>query len=224
MSLFSCTPAGAEGAGKRRMGPDGQPVSTDGGAPTLESRLKAVEELTTSMGQLVVVHDTRLRELGTLFRVLMFPKGSSYAVAAEEVNEGWKTETKEYYKRRDKGDASSTLGNKHLRLGAVLLNQLWRDPQTKEAIKERMRTHWQGKDTSTPDFLGTDIKIMKWRMARNGKQGILEFKLTESLMEVEEEFIRVTTQQGAVLRTDPAPRGDRVRDLEAKLEGAWERK
>ena len=64
-----------------------------------------------------------------------------------------------------------------------------------------------------------DIKLMKGRKTRDGKNGILEFNHTETMMDMEEELVRVAN--GGTLKTGPAPRGERVRELEDKLEGTW---
>ena len=44
----------------------------------MEKRLAQIEDIQTGMGHLVITHDTRLRELSTLFRSLLIPKDSGY--------------------------------------------------------------------------------------------------------------------------------------------------
>ena len=76
-------------------------------------------------------------------------------------------------------------------------------------------------DTGTPDFLAADIRIVKWRTAKDGRNGVLEFKLTESMIQVEEELVRVLIQKGGKLQSGPDARGRRVRAVEEQLEGTW---
>ena len=90
-------------------------------------------------------------------------------------------------------------------------------------MRESLTTRWKDADQETEEFLGMGVKIMKWRVTKDGKHGILEFKLTETLGEVEEEIIRVMGLAGGTVKTGPASRGERVRELEDKLEGTWER-
>ena len=110
-------------SGKRGMGSDGQSYSK-GPAADLETRVAKLEELTTSMAQLQVIHDGRIRELGTMVRVGMIPKGKPAYEWMERTNEKWKTEWKEYNKRKAKGEDPVQLGNKHLVYGATLFEFL----------------------------------------------------------------------------------------------------
>ena len=196
-----------------------------GGADTAEiyRRLREVEETQTVTGQLVVVHDNRLRELGTLFRALLVPEGSSFTKAMDGVDTEWKGLNKAYKERRRNGGDTERLGNKHLKLGLQLLEELNQDPATNESVREFLVKRWEGKDTRTPEFLGPDVRIVKWRRTRDGRHGVLEFKLTEALAVVEEEIVRVLTEKhGATLCSGPDSRGRRVRDLEDRLEGTWD--
>ena len=106
-------------------------------------------------------------------------------------------------------------------LAAVLLNQTNVGEHTKAEIKRVLQERWRGKDTTTPEFLDADVKIMKWKQTRDGKRGILEFKLVEDLREVEMEIMRVLQLEGAVLKTGPAPRGPLVREVEEMMKGKW---
>ena len=63
---------------------------------------------------------------------------------------------------------------------------------------------------------GLPIKVLKRRRTRDDKHRILEFKLT-GLSVMEEEIVRVLTHGGGIIKHGPAPRGERVRDLEDKL-------
>ena len=114
-----------------------------------------------------------------------------------------------------------TLGNKHLKLGMALLNHLYRDSATCGEVKDALKQRWQGKNTGTPDFLAADIRIVKWRTAKDGRNGVLEFKLTKSMIQVEEELVRVLIQKGGKLQSGPDARGRRVRAGEEQLEGTW---
>ena len=217
MPLFNMTePEKEDGRSKRGRSHTG--AIPRGREPDLETRVMAMEELTASMGHLMVAHDIRIRELGTAFRVLLIPKGCTFALNFERVDAKWKQDTADYYKRREENGESEQIGSKHLRIAATLLEGVYGDAQTKDKIKETLKARWEGKDTTNVTFLEGDIKIAKWRMGKDGKNGILEFKLTETLMEVEEEIIRVLIHHGATLKTGPGPRGDRIRDLERRLD------
>ena len=89
MPLFKIPEGTQERAHKRQMGSDGQPHERTE-AMDVERRLTAMEDLTRCMGHLTVIHDVRLREMGTLFRVIALPKGSTYFKMAEEVDTKWK--------------------------------------------------------------------------------------------------------------------------------------
>ena len=171
------------------------------------------------MGQLTVIHDVRLREFGTLFRVVMVPKGTPYFTAAESVGAAWKMLSKEYSKRKQSTGKKEHLWSNHLQLGRIVLETMYEDSNVEPAVKDSLKQWWKGADTANEDFLGQDVKIMKWRITKDGKHGVLEFKLTESLMEVEEELLRVMVEAGGEVKTGPASRGSWVRELETKLEG-----
>ena len=189
----------------------------------MEQRMDELTELTHAIGQLVVVQDARIRELGTVFRCVLMPRGSPIADRMEKMDEEWKRASTSYNLRKANGGGAEKLGSKHLRVAAVLLNGIHADPQTKQEVKEELQTRWEGKDTNTPEFLEADVKVAKWRVSRDGKHGILEFKLTETLMAVEEEIIRVLLHHGGTLKSGPGPKGERVRDVEKRLEGTWTR-
>ena len=55
---------------------------------------------------------------------------------------------------------------------------------------------WKGKDTSTPAFLGSDVRVMKWKALKGGKDGILEFTLVPELALVEGLTYVFELQQG----------------------------
>ena len=187
----------------------------------LETRLKEVEDLTRSMGQLTVIHDVRLRELGTMFRTIILKKDSPYNKRAAVVDAEWKELMQEYNKRRRDTGKTEEIGSKHLRLAANIFEEMYKDPQTSKDLKDKLQTHWQTCNKDSPDFLGPDVRVMKWRQTKDGKHGVLEFKLADTLSAVEEELIRVMVLSGGELKTGPAARGERVRDLERKLEGTW---
>ena len=74
------------------------------------------------------------------------------------------------------------------------------------------------------DFLARDVKTVKYRQTRDGKHGILEFKLADELLAVETEMVRLMEADGGTVKNGTAARGQRVRDLQDKLEGTWDRK
>jgi len=238
--LFGCTGAGTNGganaggtAGTRskrgRLFGDDELIPAMGAGSSneeLRAELREVRELATMTAQLASIHDTRLRELGVLFRVLMFPKTHRYAVALEEEDKRWKNKRTTYFAAKSnatEGMEQETIGSKHLQLGAAMLQLLFEDSNTKQEAKDFLQAKWERKDTSTPAFLEGEVHTAKWRMARDGKHGILEFKFTEDLSEIEKEFIRVATETGAKLKTGVAARGERVRELDKRLEGTWSR-
>ena len=116
------------------------------------------------------------------------------------------------------------LGNKHLVYGATLFEHIHADGQTRAETKKVLQDRWAGKDTTNPAFLEPDIEILKWKVTRDGKHGVLEFKLTEGLWKLEEEVVRVLTAHGGIVNNGPAARGERIRELQDKLEGTWDRR
>ena len=167
------------------------------------------------------LRDNRLRELASLLRCLLVPKDSPYARALTAEDEDWKKMQAAYKGRRREGGSSESLGSKHLKLGKVLLSTYYKDPAIPEPLKKLLMERWDGQDRTGTEFLAPDIKLVKWRLARDGKHGVLEFKLTDSLAQVEEGLVRVLTNQGARLNSGPDSRGTRVRKLEEDLQGTW---
>ena len=210
---------------KRPRAEDGSGVQT-GGEDLLDvtERLARLETRQNQQGRILVVHDTRLRELGALFRVLHFLKAHRYYTVLHTVEVKWKETAKAYYTDKKDSGTARKIGNKHLLLASKLLEAFHSEGETNSQVKQAMSARWEGKNTSNPDFLGTDIKLMKWRETRDGKGGALEFKLTETLAPVEEEIIRVMVKLGAVELQGPAPKGTMIRAEEELLEGSWTRR
>ena len=180
-----------------------------------------VRELAEWTAQLVVVHDHRIRELGTLLHTMEIPIGTGTAKALGKVDTDWKEKHRAYLDRKRRTENTESTGSKHLMLAAVLLTQTHAGEHTRAEIKRILRERWTGKDTTTPEFLDAYVKIMKWRQTKDGKRGILEFKLVEDLREVEMEIIRVLRLEGAVLKTGPAPRGPLTWEVEDMMKGKW---
>ena len=185
----------------------------------LARRVAKLEEVQTDMGHLAVAHDARLRELSTLFRSLLVPKECHYGKLMNGVDADWKSTSKAYQDRKKQTGTVEMIGSNHLILGQTLLGELYRDPDFKPNLKEALKMRWDGQNHDTPDFLAPDIRIVKWRLTKDGKHGVLEFKLTEALTEAEEEMVRVLILRGCKLNSGPAARARMVRKLEAHLEG-----
>ena len=163
--------------------------------------------------QLVSIHDVRIRELSTLFRKVRFPMNSAYGKVLVKVDVEWKA---------SRGSGTGTGGSKHLRLAAVMLEAMYGGTDINEDVKKELKERWTGKDTTTPEFLGTDVRIMKWTPLKNGKDGILEFALVPSLARVEDEMVRILkTLPGALELVGTAAKGPQVRELEEMIEGTW---
>ena len=189
----------------------------------ITERLERLEIRQERQGKLLVIHDARLRELGTLFRVLQVSTRHTHYGVFQGVETSWKDKTKAYYEERKETGRTRKIGSKHLLLASKVLEMLWSDGNTRKEVKELLQKRYEGKDTSTTDFLGTDVKLMKWKNTRDGKSGILEFKLTEALTTVEEELIRLMVAGGATELQGPAPKGTMIREEEEQLTGTWKR-
>ena len=189
----------------------------------LVRRVTKLEEVQTDMGHLVVAQDARIRELSTLFRSLLVPKDSHYGKLMNTLDTEWKANSKAYQERKKQTGTTELLGSKHLLLGQTLMAELYRDGDFKPQLKEVLKKRWEGLNHDTPDFLAPDIRIVKWRLTKDGKHGVLEFKLTEALTEAEEEMVRVLVLRGCKLNSGPAARAHMVRKLEGHLEGTWKK-
>ena len=130
---------------------------------------------------------------------------------------------KEYNKRKKQTGQMEQLGSKHLKLAHGMFEEMYAHPKIKPEIKTFLEQHWNETNQRTEDFLARDVNTMKWRVTKDGKSGIMEFKLAETLLEVEEEMIRLMEEDGGLVKTGTAARGQRVRDLQDKLEGTWKK-
>ena len=225
MSLFKNTDTN-EQTRKRGRAANGEPASSAGGSSgtDIDKRLTEVEELAKSIGQLTVIHDVRLRELATLFRVMMVPQTSGFFKRCDTVDEKWKETMQSYHKRRKETGQTEELGSKHLKLAQGMFEEMYAHASIKPQIKQFLAGHWKDADQDTEDFLAKDVKTMKWRQTKDAKHGIMEFKLADESLEVETELVRLMEEDGGTVKTGTAARGQRVRDLQDKLEGTWGRK
>ena len=114
----------------------------------MESRLTAMEDLQKSMGQLLVIHDGRIRELGVMFCVVTIPKGTTYFTRAEEVDVQWKTEMKDYHARRKETGQTEAIGSKHLKIAAAMLEAMNMDQHTRAEVKQALGKRWDWTWTS----------------------------------------------------------------------------
>ena len=223
MPLFDCVEE--NGPQKRRVGEDRRVLTGGKGKvltpEELQQTVEWLEHTTVTMGQLAIIHDTRIRELETLINTVQIPVKNAYAEALNKTDKGWKDKRKSMYERKQTGTGAEQIGSKHLQLGAVLLQSIYEDTQTQQETKRLLAERWHGAKTDTPDFLEGDIRICKWRLARDEKSGILDFKLADDLQQVEKEIIRVLVHSGAKVKHGAGPRQTKVRELEEAMQGTW---
>ena len=221
MSLFKCT---AAGAAKRRLA-DRPNASQPSGTQTpeeIQTTLRLLEARTKVIGQVTLIHDARIRELETLLHTVQLPVDGVYGKNLTEADKEWKGKRTNYYAAKKQGsEVATNVGSKHLTIAAVLLNIVHQDPQTTQTVKDRLSARWVDANTETTDFLTDDVRIAKWRVTRDGKSGILEFRLTDELADVEAEIKRVLIANGGRVKNGPAPRGSKVRELDEMMEGTW---
>jgi len=209
MPLFQCSQEPAATGSKRRKGEEGEGGTGHG------LTQDQVEELAVRTAQLVSLHDISIREMGTLWRRVKMPLKGRYGKEFMKVHVEWKGK---------RGGGENTGGSKHLRLGVVALEQLYEWEGLKPEVKETLCKRWEGKDTNTPAFLGTDVRCMKWQPLKNGTEGILTYGLVPALAAVEEELTRLlATQASAEELVGMAPKGPQVRGMEELIEGTWRR-
>ena len=174
-----------------------------------------VENLAVRTAQVLSIHDVRLREFGTMTRRVKLPVASEYGKLLSDVDGKWKTT------RREGGTLE---GSKHLKLAAVMLEKLYHDLGEGDEVKVLLGARWNGKDTSTPAFLGTDVRVVKWRTLKNKREGVIEFMLVPELAVVERTLLRVLTAvAGAEELTGMEAKGPQIREVETLLEGTWRR-
>ena len=218
--LFQCSAAdGAkrlrdeEGNGRQRGPASSQGTATGGSKYGLTAA--QVEELAVRSAQVLSLHDVRLRELGTVLRKVKMPVNSQYGQGLVRVDLQWKSV-------RTGGGKNE--GSKHLRLASTVLEALYQSAPQGE-LKELLQKRWTNKDTSTPEFLGSDVRVMKWKTLKNGKDGVLEFMLVPELAVVEQELLRVlVAQAGAVELFGTETKGPQIREVEEMIEGTWGRR
>lgn len=130
-----------------------------------------MEELAVRTAQVFSLHDVRLRELSTILRRAKMPLKSQYGEAVTRVDVPWKTVRKQ---------GGQQEGSKHLRLASVVLEALYQGTSQGE-LRTLLEGRWGGKNTSTPEFLGSDVRVMKWKPLKTEKDGMLEFMLVPEL-------------------------------------------
>ena len=84
-----------------------------------------------------------------------------------------------------------------------------------------MEERWKDKKQDTEDFLVPGVKSMKWHATRDGKHGILEFRLADDMHHVEKEIMRALVQSGATVKYGAGPKQTKVRELEETLKDTW---
>ena len=221
MALFGDAPGASNGARpvRRRLdGAGGNPGDGWNGVLNTEEVL----DLAVRTAQLVSIHDIRLRELSATVPQVRVPLTSSYGGAVKSVDTEWKGHMTAYNKQKKNGEDPQSLGSKHVRLAKAILNTLYADPGTPEAIETRLAERWGGQGDGTTDKVMKDVQIMKWRPGRDLKTGVLEFKLVTELADVEQALIARLEQNGGQQLVGVAPRGQRARELDALLDGTWD--
>ena len=184
-----------------------------GGSSQYGMSASQVEALAVRTAQVLSLHDIRLRELGTMLRRVKMPLNSKYGKALAEVDVRWKAVRK---------DGGKHDGSKHLNLASVLLELLFQATGEGDATRKLLSERWHGKDTSTPDFLGTDVRVVKGRALKNGKEGVLEFMLVPELALIERALLKeLTDQSGAQELFGTESKGAQIRDVEQMIEGTW---
>ena len=222
-ALFQCN--ATEPATKKRT-VDGGSVDGTGSQPSQGSTgqtaggqygmtIADVENLAVRTAQVLSIHDVRLREFGTMTRRVKLPVNSEYGKLLSEVDGRWKTT------RREGGTLE---GSKHLKLASVMLEKLYHGLAEGDEVKVLLGARWNGKDTSTPAFLGTDVRVVKWRTLKNKREGVIEFMLVPELAVVERTLLRVlVAEPGAEELTGMEAKGPQIREVETLIEGTWRR-
>ena len=207
MSLF--------GGGKRR---NVGSAWANAGSGTMTN--EQMQEMIVKTAQMVSIHDVRLRELAATIPQVRIPLGTIYAKQIAKVDAEWKGRLTEYQKARSAGGSPDSIGSKHLLMTMEVVKVMWEDTALKDTIKEKLKTLFQG-DSVTEDDLARHVSIMKWRVERSGKNGILEFKFQDSLRDVEAELVRLLEHHSGTLLVGMAPKSQRARELDEVLEGTW---
>ena len=178
-----------------------------------------VEDLALKTAQLVSMHDVRLRELGALIPQVRVPRSSEYGKALMKVDETWKKDLDVYTKAKNEGAGPKPIGSKHVRVGMTLLTTAMSDNTMSQAAKDRITGKYGG-DVSM-DVLETDVAVAKWRVAKDGKNGYLEFKMATGLEDIESSLLEALCNNGGTRMQGIAPKGARARALDEVLVGTW---
>ena len=200
--------------GKRpRKGPSGDGMN---GTMTQDE----MQSLLVRTAQVVSIHDVRLRELAATVPQVRIPMGTVYAKQVAAADAEWKGRLADYQKARSSGESPTSVGSKHLFVAMETLKVMYEDTAMKPEVREMLGKMFTG-DAVSEDALARHVSIMKWRVERSGKNGILEFKFQDSLKVVEAELVRLLEHHGGTLLVGMAPKGQRVRELDEMLENTW---
>ena len=218
MSLFKGTAAAASGGGSKRMCADGE----DGGHGSTGAwglGRAELDDLTVRMAQVLSQHDVQLREQrACLLRRVVLPVTGRYGKRFVDVDTAWKRERDREGDRR-KGGA---MGSKHTRLAAALLEEAYGDEGLGTDGRAKLERGFKDIDLKTEE-LNTRVQIMKWRTLQGNKEGILEFRLSDEVREVEGELMKLMIANGGKEKTGTEPRGPGIRRVDDLIEGTWKR-
>ena len=178
-----------------------------------------VEDLAVKTAQLVSMHDVRIRELGALIPQVRVPRTSEYGKALMEVDGTWKKDLDVYTKAKNEGAGPKPIGSKHVRVGFALLTTAMADNTVSAEEKAKISEKYQG--NVSIDVLETDVAVAKWRVAKDGKNGFLEFKMTTGLEHIEATLLKAVCNNRGTRMQGIAPKGARARALDEVLSGTW---
>ena len=176
-----------------------------------------MDDLTIRMAQVVSLHDVAVRELRTVFRRVKMPLTNRYAERLDAVGKEWASRMKLGGDQRPKD-------SKHVRLAANLLEAMYGNAEDlPEGLKKRLEELFKGKE-STGGVIEGAVNVMKWRTFKEGKDGILEFRMAPEMADVEAMIVRVLVQGGGTEVTGTDVKGPQVREMEEAIKDTWRRK
>ena len=176
-----------------------------------------MDALTIRMAQVVSLHDVAVRELRTVFRRVKMPLKNRYAEQLDTVGREWAG-------RMKKGGDQRPKDSKHVRLAKELLEGVYACAEgIPEGLKKRLEEIFKGKE-STGGVIEGAVNVMKWRTFKDGKEGILEFRMAPEMADVEAMMVRVLVESGGTEVTGTDVKGPQVREMEEAIKDTWHRK
>ena len=178
-----------------------------------------MEDLALKTAHLVSMHDVRLRELSALIPQIRVPRSSEYGKALMKVDEVWKKDLDVYNKAKQEGSGPQPIGSKHVRVGLALLTTAMADGHVSQDEKDKISGKYGG--NVSLDVLETDVAVAKWRAAKDGRNGYVEFKMATGLEDIEAILLNALSNNGGTRMQGIAPKGARARALDEVLTGTW---